>query len=139
MTYRYVENRVLRFVQLALLVDAVVRGASWIATPASGIPPAIGLAAEGTAAMWVWGAVFAVFGILGLLGELWMHLGESEHRAWPLFLAHAALLFLFAGLALSAVNNVITTHATDGFSAPYTFALLALLHWVFARRRKHVG
>ncbi|AXH48806.1 minor tail protein [Mycobacterium phage Steamy] len=140
MTYRFVPNFALRVVQIALLVEAIIRGLNYMATPSDYSP--IYSAAEQSAPLWVWGWLFITAGVLGLAGEAWMSSNGSSlawnYRAWPSFVSHIGLMSLFVAFALSSGAGVISREPLYGFISPADFMFFAVAHWAFARRRKHV-
>lgn len=143
MTYRFVSETALRFVQLALLVEAIVRGINYIITPTEASSVYNQLIES--APMWVWGVGFIFFGTAGLFGEALLA-GNVEPptvmrnpRAYPSFFAHSALMILFIALALSAIAGVADRDPFYGFHVPYDMLAFAGLHWMFARRRKNAG
>lgn len=139
MTYRYVPQPLYRVGQIGLLLEALVRGinALVLGSPHTQTQAVAALSAP----VYVWGIIGIVLAVLGLGGEVLMDKSKSDHRAWPSFLAHSGLLFVYAGLALAAGFAVPqggeSTFGT-GIVSPADFALLAVWHWIFARRRKHV-
>lgn len=142
MTYRFVSDGALRIAQIALLLEAVVRGVNYLVTPPASADTLTLL--EASAPLWVWGWGFILLGGLGVFGEALMS-GTSaspgqlyNSRAWPSFIAHSALMFLFISLALSAGAGVMQREHLYGFVAPYDLLAFSAGHLMFARRRKHV-
>lgn len=141
MTYRYVSDTGLRVAQFALLLEAVVRGLNYLATP-QGSPALTQM--ELTAPLWAWGVLFITLGVTGLFGEALMsgttapdgHLYNP--RAWPSFFAHSALMFTFLACAAASMISVAARTPFYGFVGPYDLFAFAVGHWVFARRRKNV-
>ena len=132
MTYRYASKYALRAIQLALLVEAIIRGWNYIATPPE--QSTLWLIAQESAPLWAWGTAFIVLGFSGLAGEWWMDAGTSEHRSWPSFLSHIGLMFLFGTFAVSAIIGVTERNPIYGFGAAFDLLLFAAGHWIFARR-----
>lgn len=141
MTYRYVSNTALRIGQIALLVEAIMRGLNYVTTPqrAAGVLNQV----EGSAPLWAWGGLFVGLGVLGLFGEALIsgtepYLGSYNPRAWPSFIAHSALMCAYLAISAGALVTVIQTHPHYGYLESYDMFGLALANWVFARRRRHV-
>lgn len=131
MTYRYVPPMLYRLGQFALLVEALIRGLSYFV--GHGVTQTVEVAAL-SAPVPVWGGAFILFATLGITGEILMDTSRSEHRYWPSLLGHSGLMCLFVAMTLAGVFAAGAT----GIVPPTTAALLALWHWIFARRRKYV-
>lgn len=139
MTYRFVSDTALRVGQFALLIEAVVRGLNYLATPPRSSDALSQL--ELSAPLWVWGYTFIVFGVIGLFGEALLSgtqsNGSYNPRAWPSFIAHGALMFLFMAIAVGTAVGIAERQPVYGFVSPYDLLAFAVGHWMFARRRKH--
>jgi hypothetical protein len=151
MTYRFVDEKRLRFAQLVLLALAVVWGFDYFIQP---IEAAVTLTVvEKAAPLPAWGFAFLFFGAMGLIGELWMETGRhhpnphnpdvrpiwrAENRWWPSFIAHAALLSLYTAVGFGYVLEMATNWHLWGVRSPFAMFSFAVGHWVFMRRRKNV-
>lgn len=139
MTYKFVSDTALRVGQFALLIEAVVRGLNYLVTPPRSSDALSQL--EQSAPLWIWGYIFIVLGVLGLFGEALLSgtdsNGSYNPRAWPSFLAHGALMFLFAAIAVGTIVGIAQREPFYGFVAPYDLMAFAIGHWIFARRRKN--
>lgn len=141
-TYRYVSDTALRVAQIFLLLEAVVRGLNYLASPPGSSITLNQL--ELTAPLWVWGWLFITLGAIGLFGEALMSgtkapLGQIYNpRAWPSFFAHSALMFTFITCSVATIVAVAQREPFYGFVGAYDLFAFAVGHWVFARRRKHV-
>lgn len=142
MTYRLVPDYALRVAQFFLLLEAIVRGLNYLATP-QGSSAAL-TQIELTAPLWVWGALFITLGAIGLYGEALMSGTRApggqlyNPRAWPSFFAHSALMFTFIAWAVASLVSVSERQPFYGFVGSYDLFAFAVGHWVFARRRRNV-
>lgn len=141
MTYRYVSPIGLRIGQIALLVEAIVRGINYIRVPPAARNPILVNVVEASAPVWVWGTLFITLGVVGLYGEAWLSgtetsPGQYNPRAWPSFIAHSALMCAYIGIALGATLLVARQHPGYGWLDPYDLYGLALANWIFARLRR---
>lgn len=140
MTYRFVTDSSLRVVQLAFLIEAIVRGLNYITTPDD--YSLLYWQAQESMPLDMWGSIFVLFGVTGLFGEWLMHGNGStnkwDNKAWPSFIAHIGLMVLFVGFSVSAMAGVTMRDGFYGFVVPYDLLIFAVVHWAFARRRRHV-
>ncbi|QLF84433.1 hypothetical protein SEA_TOPANGA_30 [Mycobacterium phage Topanga] len=139
MTYRYAPPFGLRMLQIVVLLEALARGISLILTQQT-VLAATDVAKS--APLYVWGAVFVAFATLGLFGEALMSgtvvdYNRPNPRAWPSFIAHAGLMILYAAL-FAAYAMAVADGSAAVASAPAAMVVFAYIHWLFARRRKHV-
>ncbi|AQP31023.1 minor tail protein [Mycobacterium phage Tinybot] len=147
MTFRYVPAWGLRGLQLAVLMEAGLRGLMYLLLPSLPLSAASLTELERSAPLPVWGAIFIAAAVVGLFGEAlmsgtepWMLSGRGNPRAWPSFVAHAALMILYITLAMAYGASLYASNAAHFAIIPYDLLLLAYLHWLFARRRKsHVN
>lgn len=137
---RSVRESCLNFVQVFILIVAIIRGLCLIEDPdatiaylgwSGGLNPA-----------WVWGGVTIFLGALGIFGEAWMSIGRSRHRWLASFTAHSGLAGLYIVYGLSAINYVAmntTTHpeVIGSFATAIEIASYSLFHWLFANRSKN--
>ncbi|QKO03125.1 hypothetical protein SEA_SCAMP_29 [Mycobacterium phage Scamp] len=144
MTFRYVPAWGLRGLQLAVLFEAAMRGLMYLLMPQMALSSDSLTELERSAPLYVWGLVFVAAAVFGLFGETLMsgtenYLGSSSQnnpRAWPSFVAHAALMILYVTLALAYGASLYDAGAAHFAIIPYDLLMIAYLHWLFARRRK---
>lgn len=147
MTYRLVGEPALRFAQLVLLGEAVMRGIDYLIAPA-GITATM-TQAEQTLPLWIWGALCLIPGLAGLGAEAALQYkpvqASFRPKAWEraerwLFRisdgAHAALALLFLVLFFSATAGVLLRQPLYGISTPYDLLAFSVGHWVFATRMR---
>lgn len=138
MTYRFVDERALRYGQIALLGEAVARGLNYIMAPPGQF--AAMNQVEGSAPLWVWRTVFISLGVLGWFGEALMSGTEPVRgpnpRAWLSFIAHLALLCVYAAMTLGSFVAVMQQHPRYGWLNTYDLLGMAVANWIFARRRR---
>lgn len=138
MTYRYVSNRALRYGQIALLGEAVARGLNYIMAPAGQFTAMNQV--EASAPLWAWGFIFIGLGVLGWFGEALMSGTEPGRgpnpRAWVPFLAHLALLCVYAAMTIGSAVAVMQQHPRYGWLNTYDLLGMAVANWIFARRRR---
>lgn len=140
MTYRYLPNYALRMIQMVLLFEAIIRGVIYIVARHQLIPELAVITRSAPLA--VWGTAFVAFGTLGLFGEALLSgtpeatSTEYTPRALPSFLAHAGLMTLYAAWTLATFAAMLPPPTVPWASMPYDLAMLSLLNWLYARRRK---
>ncbi|AOT24686.1 minor tail protein [Mycobacterium phage Stasia] len=125
-----------------MLFEAVFRGLMYLLMPDRSTTALTQL--ENSAPLAVWGVVFITAAVVGLFGEALMSgteayngtSSQSNPRAWPSFIAHAALMILYVTLALGYGMSLYDAEAAHFAIIPYDLLLIAYLHWLFARRRK---
>lgn len=140
MTYRFVPSFGLRVIQIALLIEGIVRGLMYLTMPDQPGAPLTEL--EQSAPLATWGVIFITFSVIGIFGEALMSgteqylNSEGNPRAWPSFVAHSGLMILYISLTLASTVAIINRGMGYYAVVPYDLILLAYLHWLFARRRK---
>lgn len=140
MTYRYLPNFALRAIQIALLIEAIVRGLMYLLSPEQ---PAIKLTdLENSAPLYVWGWLFVSCAVVGLFGEALMSGTTADYsstydpRAWPSFLAHSGLMVLYGALTVASAVTLVKMGLFNWGVIPYDLGMLGFLHWMYARRRR---
>jgi len=133
-----VSDRALRYGQIALLGEAVARGLNYIMAPAGQFTAMNQV--EASAPLWGWGSIFISLGVLGWFGEALMSGTEPSRghnpRAWVPFLAHLALLCVYAAMTIGSAVAVMQQHPRYGWLNTYDLLGMAVANWIFARRRR---
>jgi hypothetical protein len=139
----------LRLAQICLLILACIWGADYLLNQPSASLDAV----EHVLPLHLLGAMFLLFGVMGIIGELWMEIGNkdgdlswskmpyictAENRWWPSFTAHLGLCGIYAGLGFAYIAEMLAGWHLWGGHDPALMFVLAAMHGVFVRRRRHV-
>lgn len=138
MTYRYVPARWRLVSQLATLLCTALLGLSLAYTPPQ--VDAKLTVIEQAMSVHVWAWTMMTFGLIGFFGESFTSYIKSNNSwlLWSVSICHTVCLSVMLGYSLSAAASLIRTGHWYAFGGPVLGIYIALMHYVYIKRR-HYG